>query len=86
MITDSRQQGKSEENYLLGGQLSPDYPLAKAKDFLTNLFFSNKLSGVLKQMLHILNSRLEIIRKNRSFERPKTSSRRRSKLINSKGI
>jgi len=60
--------------------------LAKTKDFLTDLFYSNHIGKVIKQLLKILEKRLEIIRPGRSFPRPKTSSRRRSKILNSKGI
>lgn len=60
--------------------------LAKTKDFLTDLFYSSQIGKVIKQLLKILEKRLEIIRPGRSFPRPKTSSRRRSKIINSKGI
>jgi hypothetical protein len=60
--------------------------LAKIKDFLTDLFYSNQLGKIIKQLLKILEKRLDIIRLGRSFPRPKTSSRRRSKIINSKGI
>jgi hypothetical protein len=60
--------------------------LAKVKDFLTDFFYSNQIGKVIGQLLKILEKRLEIIRPGRSFPRPKTSSRRRSKIINSKGI
>lgn len=60
--------------------------LAKTKDFLTDIFYSNQIRKVIRQMLKILEKRLEIIRPNRSFPRSKTSSSRRSKIINSKGI
>jgi hypothetical protein len=60
--------------------------LAKIKDFLTDLFYSKQLGKIIKQLLKILEKRLDIVRPGRSFLRPKTSSRRRSKIINSKGI
>lgn len=60
--------------------------LAKVKDFLTDIFFSSRMRLVIKQMLKILRSRLDIIRSNRSFERSSSSARRRSKIINHKGI
>lgn len=60
--------------------------LAKTKDFLTDLFYHNNLRKVIKQMLKLLNKRLEIVRPNRSFSRKKSASHRKSKIMNSKGI
>lgn len=67
-------------------QSSKTQVFAKVKDFLVEIFFGKMLIKWIKQMLKILSHRLEIIRPNRSFNRPKTSSRRRHKIINSKGI
>ena len=60
--------------------------MAKMKDFLIDIFYSNRIPRLVKQMLKILQSRLEIIRPNRSFERSSSSARRRAKIINYKGI
>lgn len=60
--------------------------IAKVKDFLVDVFFGNLIVESIKQLLHILKKRLEIVRSNRSFLRPDTSSRRRYKILNSKGI
>jgi hypothetical protein len=60
--------------------------LAKVKDFLTDLFYSTQIGKIIKQMLKILRKRLDIIRPGRSFPRPNTASRRRNKIMNSKGI
>jgi hypothetical protein len=60
--------------------------LAKAKDFLVDLFYPKSLRKTIRQILNLLKTRLEIIRPDRSFPRPKTSSRRRHKILNSKGI
>jgi hypothetical protein len=67
-------------------QVNKTQVLAKIKDFLTDLFYTKQIGKVIKQLLRTLEKRLEIIRPGRSFPRPKTSSRRRSKIINSKGI
>ena len=60
--------------------------IAKTKDFLINLFYNKGLSKTIHQFLILLKKRFEIVRPNRSFPRPKTSTRRRHKIINSKGI
>lgn len=60
--------------------------LAKMKDFLTDIFYSSRIGKIIKQMLRILEKRLDIKRPDRSFPRPNTSSRRRHKIMNSKGI
>ena len=60
--------------------------LAKVKDFLIDILYSTKSKELIHQMLAILKKRLELIRPNRSFKRVDTSSRRRHKLMNSKGI
>lgn len=60
--------------------------LAKTKDFLIDIFCGSQIKTIVKQLLKILEKRLEVIRPGRSFPRPKTSSRRRAKIINSKGI
>lgn len=60
--------------------------LAKMKDFLTDLFYSSQMGKIIKQMLRILEKRMDIKRAGRSFPRPKTASRRRHKIMNSKGI
>ncbi len=67
-------------------QLNKTQVIAKTKDFLVDLFYSKRIKKVVKQILYPLKGRKEIIRPNRSFSRPKTSSRRRSKIINFKGI
>ncbi|MBL6447345.1 transposase [Fulvivirga sp. 29W222] len=66
--------------------VSKTQAIAKTKDFLLDIFYSKRLRKIIQQMLKILNRRLEMIRPGRSFPRPKTSSRRRSKIINLKGI
>lgn len=60
--------------------------LAKVKDFLIDIFYTKGIKMAIEQMLSILVSRLDIIRPNRSFARPDTSSRRRCKIMNHKGI
>lgn len=60
--------------------------LAKLKDFLIDIFCINRLTTMIKQMLSILHTRKEMVRPGRSFPRNATSSRRRHKIINSKGI
>jgi hypothetical protein len=60
--------------------------LAKLKDFLVDLFCVNKIKKILPQLLSILHKRIEVVRPGRSFSRNETSSRRRHKIINSKGI
>ena len=60
--------------------------LAKIKDFLVDLFYKKTIRPIIKQLLKILRKRKDIIRPNRSFERPKVGSRRRHKITNSKGI
>lgn len=60
--------------------------LAKVKDFLIDILYSTKPSELIHQMLAILKKRLELVRPKRSFKRVDTSSRRRHKLVNSKGI
>ncbi len=67
-------------------QLNKTQVLAKAKDFLIDLFYSKSIRKVVKQILSIIKRRTEIVRMNRSFPRPKTDSRRRFKIMNSKGI
>lgn len=60
--------------------------LAKMKDFLIDIFFSKKIRLLVKQMIKILQSRLELIRPNRSFKRNTSTTRRRTKINNYKGI
>lgn len=60
--------------------------LAKTKDFLIDLFYSENIVIHLKQIVRILASRLDIIRPNRSFPRNHSKSRRRVKTLNYKGI
>lgn len=59
---------------------------AKVKDFLLDIFYRNDFKNIIKQMLNILQKRLEMVRPDRSFPRYKTSSRRRHKIKSSKGI
>lgn len=73
---------KKNHNYTV----SKTQAMAKTKDFLLDIFYSKRLRKIIQQMLKILDRRLEMIRPGRSFPRPKTSSRRRSKIINLKGI
>ena len=58
--------------------------LAKTKDFLTEIFYSGKLSKVIKQILKLLYRRCEIIRPDRSF--PRSRRRRNINALNNKGI
>jgi hypothetical protein len=67
-------------------QLNKTQLVAKTKDFLTNLFYSNKLIKAVILLLNLINQRLDIVRPNRSFPRTDTSKRRRRRTINSKGI
>lgn len=60
--------------------------LAKTKDFLFDLFYKQTIKKLIQQMIKLLDSALELIRPNRSFKRPETSSRRRNRIQNSKGI
>lgn len=60
--------------------------LAKTKDFLVDLFYSYNIFKVLQQMKRMLNKCFDIVRPNRSFKRQETSSRRRHKSMNYKGI
>lgn len=60
--------------------------LAKTKDFLTDLFYSSKLSTIIRQLLNLLHSRCEIIRPNRSFSRSKLKKGRSVKSLNYKQI
>jgi len=60
--------------------------LAKTKDFLVDIFYSINIRCLINQMIKILSSRMEIVRPDRSFPRIETSSRRRYKNLNSKGI
>ena len=66
--------------------ISKTQAIAKTKDFLFDIFYGKKLKSIVHQMLKLLNIRREIVRPDRSFIRPKTSSRRRHKIINLKGI
>ena len=90
MATMIRTQGIQPENPNPGRkhktQLNKTQVIAKTKDFLIDLFYSKRIRKIIRQILDLLKGRTEIIRLNRSFPRPKTSSRRRSKIINSKGI
>lgn len=76
---------KTSEN-LYRQQSNKTQVVAKIKDFLIDIFYSNKIKKMINQLLKILLKRKEIIRPNRSFDRPNTASRRRSKIINNKGI
>jgi hypothetical protein len=80
----STHQKRAKNKYKL--QANKTQVLAKIKDFLIDFFYTARIRKVINQMLKILEKRLEIIRPERSFPRPKTSSRRRSKIINYKGI
>lgn len=60
--------------------------LAKMKDFLIDLFYGRNLKKKIMIMIELLKKRIEMIRPNRSFSRSSTSSRRRHRIINSKGI
>lgn len=59
--------------------------LAKTKDFLVDLLYSDEMTKLLQQMLKLLKNCFDIIRPNRNFPRPRTSHRRH-KLTNMKGI
>jgi len=60
--------------------------LAKLKDFIIDIAFKGRIKKAISQMIHILKHRLEMVRPDRSFNRPNTSNRSRFKLVNSKGI
>lgn len=60
--------------------------LAKTKDFLFDIFYRSNIKKLINQMLKLLSKRTEIIRPQRSFKRKETSSRRRSRIQNHKGI
>jgi hypothetical protein len=67
-------------------QANKTQTLAKLKDFLPDLFYKSSLRKLVEQLVKIIKKRMDIIRPGRSFPRPQTSSRRRAKIINSKGI
>ena len=54
--------------------------------FFNRFLYSNHIGKAIRQLLKILVKRLEIVRLGRSFPRLQTSSRRRNKMNNSKGI
>lgn len=60
--------------------------LAKVKDFFIDLFNSNKTAKCLKAMLRILQKCFDIVRPDRSFPRHEMKTRRRHKIVNSRGI
>lgn len=60
--------------------------LAKTKDFLIELFYSIDITRVLHQMKKMLDKCFDIIRPDRSFRRYDSSSKRRQKSMNYKGI
>ncbi|MEQ9405055.1 MAG: IS4 family transposase [Cyclobacteriaceae bacterium] len=71
-----------KENY----QASKTQTLAKVKDFLIDLFYGKSLKKKIKLIIELLRKRIEMIRPQRSYPRSCTSSRRRHKITNSKGI
>ncbi len=81
-INQTRKNKKSKHKL----QINKTQLLAKTKDFLLDIFYSNKLVKTITQLLHLINQRLEVVRLNRSFPRTDLSKRRRRRTINSKGI
>lgn len=67
-------------------KLNKTQVFAKTKDFLIDVFYGKRIKKIVTQILSIIRKRTEIIRPNRSFDRPDTSSRRRMKIMNSKGV
>ena len=67
-------------------QINKTQSLAKLKDFLVHIFYKSGLRGLIRQMLKILQKRIEMIRPGRTFPRKPSSARRRQKIINLKGI
>jgi hypothetical protein len=60
--------------------------LAKAKDFLINLFYSLSPRKLIDQIIRILEKCFEIVRPNRSFPRNKKDFSRIRKFMNNRGI
>lgn len=72
----------NKKNY----QANKTQTLAKVKDFLVDLFYGKRIKEKIGMLINVLIKRIEIIRPNRSFPRSCSSSRRRHRITNSKGI
>jgi len=67
-------------------QINKTQAIAKTKDFLFDIFYGQNIKLYLKQMLHILKDRIDIVRPFRAFIRQDASSRRRLKVLVYRGI
>ena len=67
-------------------KVNKTHVLAKTKDYLICLMTSDNIICIINQIKQMLKNSFDIVRPNRSFKRTDTSSRRRSKSINYKGI
>ena len=82
-LEEQKQQKEEKSKYKV--KPNKTQVIAKTKDFLVELFYGNKISELLQNMLSLLKKCFDIVRPNRSFPRPRTSHRRH-KLTNMKGI
>lgn len=60
--------------------------IAKLKDFLIDLFYRGSIKTIIDNLIRVIEKSMDIIRPNRSFSRPKDTSRRRHKVKTSKGV
>jgi len=60
--------------------------LAKLKDFMVDLLYSKNIMGCIEKLMQLLERCTDIVREGRSFPRFETSSRRRVKTLNYRGI
>jgi hypothetical protein len=67
-------------------QVNKTQALAKIRDFLIDLFYSDKIRHYIELMLKFLCKSTDIIRLNRTFPRSDNSARRRFKVVNYRGI
>lgn len=67
-------------------KVNKTHVLAKTKDYLICLMTSDNIICIINQIKQMLKNSFDIVRPNRSFKRTDTSSRRRSKSLNYKGI
>lgn len=82
---DGRKQEKEKTNkYKL--KVNKTQTLAKMKDFLVDLFYSDKPLKLIKQLLFIVGQSFDIVRPNRSFSRKTKLGTRKKKYTNIRGI
>lgn len=67
-------------------QINKTQAIAKTKDFLFDIFYRQNIKLYLKQMLHLLKDRIDIVRPFRSFIRHDATSRRRVKALMYRGV